>query len=134
MKPTAEPPAELPEVHCVREVRLEIPQELLPEVQEFYTDLLGLRPWPAAEQIPGGCGLGNPARGLYLQFRHDPHVDPVRRRLTLLVPDLPQIIARLNERGWPFEHYHGFGAAEEWLVLADPVGHLIEVRASHRSL
>lgn len=134
MQPIADRPTELPEVVCVQEVRLEIPQDLLPQLQEFYTNLLGLPPWPSSEQIPGGWGLGDPARGLYLQYRHDPRVDPVRRRFTVLVPDLPEIIARLTEREWGFEHYRAFGGLDEWLILADPVGHLIEIRASHRSL
>jgi hypothetical protein len=134
VKPIAEKPAELPEILCVEEVRLGIPQELLPQVREFYTDLIGLPPWPRSEQIPGGWGVGNPARGLYLQYRHDPHVDPIRRRFTVLVADLPEIIARLTEREWAFEHYRSFGGIDEWLILADPVGHLIEIRASHRAL
>ena len=134
MKPIAERPTELPEIICVEEVRVEIPADLLPELQEFYTGLLGLPPWPDSEQIPGGWGLGNPARGLYLQYRHDPHIDPVRRRFTVLVANFHEIIARLTERGSVFEQYRGFGGLDEWLLLADPAGHLIEVRASHRPL
>ncbi len=40
----AEKPAELPEIHCVQEVRLEVPLERLAELQEFYAELLGLTP------------------------------------------------------------------------------------------
>jgi hypothetical protein len=134
MKPIAEKLVELPEILCVQEVRLEISEELLPRAREFYTDLLGLPPWPSGEQIPGGWGVGNPGRGLYLQYRHDPHVDPVRRRLALLVADLPEIMARLTEHELGFQRYRGFGGIDEWLIVADPVGHLIEIRASHRSL
>jgi catechol-2,3-dioxygenase len=121
-----------PVVHCVREVRAEVAYDRLPEVQYYYSEILGLPAWPAAEQIPGGWGVGNPQCGLYLQFRHDPTVDPVRRRFTLLAPALAEVAQRLNEHGRPYERYRGLGATDEWLLTADPDGNLIEIRQSQR--
>ena len=126
--------AEMPSVLCVREVRVEVAYERLAEVQRFYTDLLGLRPWPDSQQIPGGWGAGHLQRGLYLQYRHDPTVDPLRHRFTLVVPALKAIIERLEEHDWPFLHYRGLSGIDQWLLITDPVGHLIEVRQSHRWL
>lgn len=116
------------EVLCVREVRVGIPRELLGQLQQFYTRVLGLVPWPARLQIPGGWGAGNPQCGLHLQFRHDPEVDPVRRRFTLTVDDLAALEERLIDRQWPYERVRGFGFCDQYLLLHDPAGHLIEVR------
>ena len=117
-------------VHCVREVCAGIPRELLSELQLFYTETLGLTPWPGNAQIPGGWGVGNPQCGLYLQFRHDPAVDPVRRRFTLTVARLATLEARLLEREWPYRRVRGFGWSDQTVLLRDPAGHLIEVRQS----
>ena len=69
-----------PHVQCVREMRVGVPRERLGEIVYFYTHLVGLRPWPQNWQIPGGWGAGDPPRGVYVQFRHSPLVDPMRRR------------------------------------------------------
>lgn len=119
-----------PELHCIAEVRLPIPLELQAEVLRFYTELLGLTPWPPRRQIPGGLGLGDPECGLYLQYRHDPPVDRLRRRFTLIVSGLDALAARLSEYDWPFQRLHGWGLTDQWISLADPVGHLIEIRQS----
>jgi len=87
------------EVSCVREIRVGIARELLDEIQRFYTLVLRLAPWPEKCQIPGGWGVGDPQRGLYLEFRHDPAVDPVRRRFTLRVDSLVELEQRLGRRG-----------------------------------
>jgi len=118
------------EVLCVREVRVGIPSERVDEIRNFYTLTLGLEPWPAEMQIPGGWGLGNPRCGLFLQFEHDPQIDPVRRRFTLRVPDLDLIEQRLGERGWPYERLHGLGWSDQLILVHDPAGHLIELRQS----
>jgi hypothetical protein len=116
------------EVHCIAEVRLGVAHENLDHVARFYADMLGLKPWAAQQQIPGGLGLGDPQRGLYLQFRHDPRVEPTRRRFTLLVSDLEEVLKRLTEAGWPFLRCRGFGFTDTWLLVADPTGHLVELR------
>ncbi len=116
------------EILCVREVRVGIPRELLDEVQRFYTLTLGLTAWPTELQIPGGWGVGNPQCGLYVEFRHDPEVDPMRRRFTLMVDSLAVLEERLARREWPHERVRGFGWSDQYVLLQDPVGHLIEVR------
>jgi hypothetical protein len=123
-----------PELHCLIEVRIGVPLERLQQVQQFYIELLGLLPWPESRQVPGGLGLGDPDCGLFLQFRHDPPVDPVRRRFTLLVSALDELATRLAEHNWPFERFHGLGFTERWILVADPVGHLIELRQSQNWL
>ena len=115
---------------CVREVRVGVLPERLDALQRFYVDLIGLPPWPEELQIPGGWGLGNRQTGLFLQFRHDPEVDPVRRRFTLLVDYLAALEERLQEEEWPYQRVHGFGWTDQYLLIHDPVGHLIEIRQS----
>lgn len=117
-----------PFVQCVREVRVGVPLERLAVVQWFYVELLGLRPWPDEAQLPGGWGVGHPQRGVFMQFRHDPEVDSLRRRFTLIVPALDELEVRLTEAKWPFARHRGLSAIDQWLLVADPVGHLIEVR------
>jgi catechol 2,3-dioxygenase-like lactoylglutathione lyase family enzyme len=118
-------------VLCVREVRAGIPSEVLEEIRRFYTSVLGLEPWPPESQFPGGWGVGNPHCGLYLQFQHDPVVHPVRRRFTLTVDALAALEERLSQLEWPHERIRGFGWSDQYLLLHDPAGHLIEVRQSN---
>ena len=116
------------EVSCVREVRVGIPRELLDGVQRFYALTLGLAPWPEKQQIPGGWGVGKPQCGLYLEFRHDPEVDPLRRRFTLTVDSLAALEERLLSQEWPYERVRGFGWSDQYILFHDPAGHLIEIR------
>ncbi len=115
---------------CVREVRIETAAERMDAARWFYCDLLGLRPWPPALQLPGALGLGNPQCGLLLQLRHDPTIDPVRRRLTVSVHSLTALQRKLDDAGQPHEMLHGLGLSDRCILLHDPNGHLIEVRES----
>jgi hypothetical protein len=117
---------------CVREVRVGVHAERRDALARFYVETIGLAPWPAELQIPGGWGLGSPQAGLFLQFRHDPEVDPVRRRLTLIVDCLTTLEERLREEQWPYERVRGFGWTDQCLLVHDPTGHLVEVRQSQR--
>jgi len=105
-----------------------VPRERLGDVVRFYADLLGLPIWPMGRQIPGGAGLGDPVAGLYLQFRHDPEIDPVRRRFTLVVDSLDALEKRLQEVEKRYRRYRGFGWTDQYILLHDPAGHLVEVR------
>ena len=115
---------------CVREVCVGVPPEQLDALERFYVNTIGLVPWPSELQIPGGWGLGSPQAGLFLQFRHDPEVDPVRRRCTLMVDCLAALEERLQEEEWSYERVRGFGWTDQYLLIHDPVGHLIEIRQS----
>ncbi|MGD8451714.1 MAG: hypothetical protein PVJ57_07840 [Phycisphaerae bacterium] len=128
MEPLAPHEELFAEVHCVTEVRVPVPHEQREALTHFYAELLSLAPWPAAEQIPGGIGFGDPRCGLYLQYRHDPVIDPMRRRLTLTVTSLDTAARRLEEREWPFARYRGFSFTDQWILVNDPAGHLIELR------
>lgn len=118
------------EVHCVREVRLGVPAHATAESLRFYMDVIGLRPWREPRSVPGAFGVGNPRRGLLLQVRHDPEVDDVRRRMTLVVASLDELEKRLDEIEWPFERMRGFGYSDRRIVVNDPAGHRIEIRQS----
>ena len=115
-------------VHCVREVRVEVPREKLAELRRFYHEVLELLPWPETQQVPGGWGVGPPICGLYLEFRHDPRIDPLRRRFTLVTASLNVIERRLVEHEWPVQRLRGFGIGDPCLLVHDPAGHLIELR------
>ncbi len=121
------PPAS---VHCVREVRVGIPRQRLDDVLRFYGTLLGLQPWPPERQIPCGYGVGNPHCGLFFEFRHDPQVDPIARRFTLIIPDMNRIEKRLQQQEWHYQKLHGIDLSNQCLLVHDPVGHLIELRES----
>jgi hypothetical protein len=113
---------------CVREARLEIPVEQAERVCRFYLDLIGLAAGVARQHLPGGVLLGPSKKRLLLEFRHDPEVDPVRRRLTFCVVSLESLAARLLGQDWPFSRERGLGCGDERLLLRDPVGHRIEIR------
>lgn len=121
-----------PVLHAVREVRLGTPLERLPRVSWFYGELLGLRAWPAEVQPPGSVGYGAMFKGLLLEFRHDPEIDPHRRRLRLIVPSLDEFERRLAQYDWPCGRQRGMSTSDDLLVLHDPAGHMIEVRQSRR--
>ncbi len=132
MMPILTKPADHPAtVQCVSELRVGIPRERLADIVRFYAELVGLNPWPAEQQIPGGWGAGEPRRGAYFQFRHDAAIDPMRRRLIVIVPALEVAAARLSERDYPFLHQHGLAYADQCILVSDPVGHLVEIRQSH---
>ncbi len=117
-----------PVIHCVREVRVPIPVDRQAEMTHFYATLLGLAPWPQRSQIPGGVGFGHLQRGLYLQYRHDPAVDPMLRRFTIVTPSLDEVARRLDEADWPAIRRHGLDLTDEYLIVADPIGHIIVIR------
>ena len=131
MNAPQQPPELRPTVQCIREVRVEVSFDQKANLEWFYCDLLGLQPWTDAPQIPGGIGLGHSRCGLYLQFRHDPKVDPVYRRMMIVVSSLPALIERLSEVKLPFQHFRGFSVTDERLLIHDPAGHLVEVRQLH---
>jgi hypothetical protein len=118
------------EVHCVREVRLGVLAHATNEGLHFYVDVIGLQPWRTPRVVPGAFGVGNPRRGLLLQVRHDPEVDEVRRRLTLVVASLDELERRLVEIAWPFERVRGIVGSDDRIDLNDPAGHRIEIRQS----
>ncbi|MBU0637470.1 MAG: hypothetical protein KKB50_01290 [Planctomycetes bacterium] len=122
-----QPPAA---VECVREVRVGIPFERRREVWDFYARVLRLRPWSPRHQIPGGWGAGDPRRGIYFQYQHDPHVEPLRRRVVLTVASLSWVEQRLTEEGWPYLRQSGLGYSDQCILVSDPVGHRIELRQS----
>jgi hypothetical protein len=115
-------------VECVCEVRVGVPAERLPDVQRFYVALLGLPPWPDRAQLPGGWGAGDLRRGVYFQFRHDPQIEPYRRRFTLIVTSLDAAEKRLAEAGIACWRQHGLNFSDQLILVNDPVGHLIELR------
>jgi len=115
---------------CVREIRVGVPRERVDQLEQFYVGIVGLVPWPEELQIPGCWGLGRPQAGLFLEFRHDPEIDPVRRRFTVTVECLAELEERLQQEQWSYERVRGFGWTDQYLLLHDPAGHLIEIRQS----
>ncbi len=121
-------PAKRPRVQCVRELRVPVPEWRRIELEQFYTQVCGLVPWPAEAQLPGGWGAGDPHRGVYFQFRHDVAVDPLRRRLVMQVEDLEAARAALVQQGWPHLRLRGFLGGGDCIQLSDPAGHRVEIR------
>lgn len=115
-------------VLSTHEVRVEASVERRAEARDFYVRLLGLREWPRDRQIPGGWGVGDPQCGAYFQFRHDPRIDRLRRRLVICVSSLDAIAERLGEERRPYMRFHGLGPADRCLLTTDPDGHRVELR------
>jgi hypothetical protein len=114
--------------HSVREIRVPIATERVKHVSGFYAGMLGLRTWPTERQMPGAWGAGDLLRGILFEFRHDPVVDPMRRRFTITVSSLEQLATRLEEAQWPFQWRRGFFWSDQHILLTDPTGHWIEIR------
>lgn len=120
------------EVLALTETLLPAAWELQPQLLRFYGELIGLPRRPPEEELPGGIAFGRARSGVFLQYRHDPEVEPMRRRLTIMVQSLREVIERLTEHEWPFEAFHGLSESERWLTTADPNGHLLELREQRR--
>lgn len=118
-----------PSVQCVREVRIPVAAERLPAISRFYADVIGLPPWTTA-QPPGGWGIGDARSRVFFVFRHDPEVEPMRRRFTIGVQSLDTLAERLARAEWPFQEQRGFGLSDRLLIFVDPQGHRVEVRQS----
>lgn len=114
-------------VVCLREIRIGVPYDGRVDTADFYVRVLGLPAWPADRQLPGGWGVGDPRRGVFLEYRHDPVVDPIRRRMTIAVDSLDGLAFRLRERNWSFERERGLDVAGDRIVTADPTGHRLVV-------
>lgn len=117
-------------IQAVREVRIEVDHDRLADIERFYCGIFALKPWPANWQTPGGWGVGPPLRGLRFEWRHPPNIDPLRRRLTLLVNSLDLLAVRLEEAEWAFSRARGLLLTDDVIELLDPVGHLVHVRQS----
>lgn len=118
-------------LEVVREARLDVPESARAAVLRFYCDVFALPRWPEPRQLPGGLGLGSPRKGLWLRWRHDFQPDPARRRLTLRVQSLDLTARQLRARGWEPRWRAGLQALDRVLLVNDPAGHLIEIRAQH---
>jgi len=116
----------------ITEVRIGVAPERLADVRAFYEDLLRLEPWPPADQFPGAWGLGPRRRGLLLLLAHDPAVDRVARRFSILVPDLAALEKRLADAGVAYERVTSLGPGEDVVSAHDPQGHRVEFRQSRR--
>jgi hypothetical protein len=111
---------------CVREVRISVPPERDGQVAWFYAEIIGLplrRPDTCA---PAGWLAGDLRHSVYFEHRHDPEVDPCRRRLTLRVASLDALARRLTGAGCAFEQRRGL-MWDASLEVLDPVGHRVEV-------
>ncbi len=115
-------------VQAVREVRVEAPLEKLDAVRDFYLGAIGLRETPPRSQVPGGWRAGSARSGVYFVFCHDVRAEPMRRRLTVEVPDLDDVGERLAEAERPYRLERGWSRGERRILVVDPVGHLVEVR------
>lgn len=113
----------------VRTACVPIAPERLSQVMRFYVETLGLEPAPPWKQLPGGWTVGNTLRGVYFQFRHDPPVHSLRRRLTITVDSLDEVQRRLHLALWRWQSCRGLGS-ERWITLVDPSGHRLEIRQS----
>lgn len=117
-------------VEAVREVRLCVASEWVEESLRFYRDLLCLPSQPP-DRV-GSLRLGDCKGSLILELRHDPSVDPVRRRLSVRITSLAWLRAQLDEKNIPYEFRQGALGLADVVLLHDPLGHLIEVRESRQ--
>ncbi|MFN0137101.1 MAG: hypothetical protein ACKVS9_13405 [Phycisphaerae bacterium] len=118
-------------VEAVREVRIEIAPERVHEMLRFYETVLGLTRWPERLEPPGCVGIGSTRGGIVFVMRHDPEVDPNRRRLTATVASLEQMGKYLEQQAIAYERSRGFWYADNSIAVFDPLGYRIEIRESH---
>lgn len=117
---------------CVTEIRVGVAREKFAAMRAFYEEVLLFEPWPPQDQLPGAWGLGPRRGGILLLLQHDPRVDRVARRFSILVPDLPTLEKRFETAGIPFERTTSLGVGENVVAANDPQGYRLEFRQSRR--
>lgn len=118
----------LPRIAAVDRVCVEAPPGSIDELRVFYSEMLGLR----FETDAAGGGHISANDFMYtLHFRtvDRPAIDPCRRRLSVLVASLDELMERLSENDRPFQLERGLSLSDRRLLVHDPAGHLVEVRA-----
>ena len=63
-----------------------------------------------------------------IEFVEKPQVDPVARRLTLILPSLEVAEVLLAERGWSYERLSGISYTDRRLAAFDPAGNRVELK------
>lgn len=114
-------------LQAVDDVAIEVPAGMEDAFRWFYGEVGHLL---EVSSVEDGRLLGFRSARLELRLmvRERPEVDPVRRRLTLLVPSLARAMEQLDEHGvawWPISSLVG---TDRRIAALDPAGHRVELK------
>lgn len=112
---------------AVEDVTIEVPNGLDAEILRFYVEIGRLDP-VFSEGNSDLTGFRSAMLELRLRRVENPAIDPVRRRLTLLVPSIRQAIEKLDESGESWVPISGFSFTDRRIATYDPAGHRIELK------
>jgi hypothetical protein len=115
-------------IQAVDHVNLEAPFGSEEGLVWFYTEV-GRLDWAAddGEDAPDLC-FRSARLELRIRFVDRPQVDPLTRRLTLVVSSLAEAAVLLKERSMPFARVSGLGYTDRRLGTSDPAGHRVELK------
>jgi hypothetical protein len=115
-------------IQAVDHVSLEAPFGSEEELVWFYTEVGRLdRAADDGEDAPDLC-FQSARLELRIRFVDGPRVDPLTRRLTIVVPSLAEAAELLEERSIPFARLSGIGYTDRRLGTSDPAGHRVELK------
>jgi hypothetical protein len=112
---------------AVENVEIEVPHGLDEEILRFYVEI-GHLDSVFSEKDGDLKGFRSASLELRLCRVDRPAIDPVRRRLTLLVPSVREAVEKLDEIGLTWVPISGFSFTDRRIATFDPAGHRVELK------
>ena len=115
-------------IQAVEHIVLEAPAGIDEALRWFYSDVARLKEVPTDGAVdPKLCFISAQIE-LRTGVVEHPRIDPMLRRLTVLVPSLAEAAEQLDERAVPYQRCAGLLFTDRRIAVHDPAGHLMELK------
>jgi hypothetical protein len=116
------------DLHKIDHVELEAPQDLREETRWFYREVSKLEELFADHiEAPQLCFRAAQVE-LRIRLVEHPRIEPIKCRMTLLVPSLAEALEVLEEKAFHYEKLTGFMYTDRRIVTNDPAGNRVELK------
>lgn len=118
------------DLHKIDHVEIEAPPELKEEMRWFYSEVAKLEDLFADHtEAPQLCFRAARVE-LRIRLVEHPQIEPIKCRVTLLVPSLAEAMETLEEKAFHCEKVTGFMYTDRRIVTSDPAGNRVELKQS----
>ena len=115
-------------LHKVDHVELEAPPGLEEELQWFYAEVSKLEALSSDHtEAPQLCFRAAQVE-LRVRLVERPRIDPIKCRVTLLVPSIAEVAELLDERSVQYQKLTGFMYTDRRILTSDPAGNRVELK------